>query len=79
MFHNYNCISGLTAIIKNYTKKLGCNFSIHEFRHTYTTTLISCSVDFKTVTKLMEHDVEQTMKTYAHFTDDMLNNTSNIL
>lgn len=75
----YNCISGLTAMLRNYTKKLGYNLSIHEFRHTYATTLISRGVDFKTVAKLMGHDVEQTMKTYSHVTDDMLNNAINIL
>lgn len=75
----YKCISGLTAMLRNYTKKLGYNLSIHEFRHTYATTLISRGVDFKTVAKLMGHDVEQTMKTYSHVTDDMLNNATNIL
>lgn len=75
----YNCVSGLTAMLRNYTKKLGYNLSIHEFRHTYATTLISRGVDFKTVAKLMGHDVEQTLKTYSHVTDDMLNNATNIL
>lgn len=75
----YKCISGLTAMLRNYTKKLGYNLSIHEFRHTYATTLISRGVDFKTVAKLMGHDVEQTMKTYSHVTDDMLNNATNLL
>ena len=75
----YKCISGLTAMLRNYTKKVGYNLSIHEFRHTYATTLISRGVDFKTVAKLMGHDVEQTMKTYSHVTDDMLNNATNIL
>lgn len=75
----YKCISGLTAMLRNYTKKLGYNLSIHEFRHTYATTLISRGVDFKTVAKLMGHDVEQTMKTYSHVTDDMLNNATNVL
>lgn len=75
----YKCISGLTALLRNYTKKLGYDLSIHEFRHTYATTLISRGVDFKTVAKLMGHDVEQTMKTYSHVTDDMLNNATNVL
>lgn len=75
----YKCISGLTAMLRNYTKKLGYNLSIHEFRHTYATTLISRGVDFKTVAKLMGHDIEQTMKTYSHVTDDMLTNATNVL
>lgn len=75
----YKCISGLTALFRNYTKKLGYDLSIHEFRHTYATTLISHGVDFKTVAKLMGHDIEQTMKTYAHVTDDMLSNATDLL
>lgn len=75
----YKCISGLTALFRNYTKKIGYDLSIHEFRHTYATTLISHGVDFKTVAKLMGHDIEQTMKTYSHVTDDMLNNATNLL
>ncbi|MGG7059270.1 tyrosine-type recombinase/integrase [Clostridium tertium] len=66
-------------MLRNYTKKLGYNLSIHEFRHTYATTLISRGFDFKTVAKLMVHDIEQTMKTYSHVTDDMLNNATNVL
>ena len=53
--------------------------SIHELRHTYATALISNGVDFKTVAKLMGHDIEQTMKTYSHVTDDMLNNATKLL
>lgn len=75
----YNCVSGLTNMLRNYTKKIGYNLSIHEFRHTYATTLISNGVDFKTVAKLMGHDIEQTMKTYSHVTDNMLNNATNLL
>lgn len=75
----YKCISGLTALFRNYTKKIGYDLAIHEFRHTYATTLISHGVDFKTVAKLMGHDIEQTMKTYSHVTDDMLNNATNLL
>lgn len=75
----YKCISGLTALLRNYTKKLGYDLSIHEFRHTYATTLISRGVDFKTVAKLMGHDVEQTMKTYSHVTDEMIDNATQLI
>ncbi|MDU7212966.1 tyrosine-type recombinase/integrase [Clostridium sp.] len=75
----YKCISGLTALLRNYTKKLGYDLSIHEFRHTYATTLISRGVDFKTVAKLMGHDVEQTMKTYSHVTDEMMDNATQLI
>jgi integrase len=75
----YKCISGLTKLLRNYTKKLGYDLSIHEFRHTYATSLIARNIDFKTVAKLMGHDVEQTMKTYSHVTDEMLNNATRII
>ncbi|MFW2503805.1 tyrosine-type recombinase/integrase [Clostridium diolis] len=75
----YKCIAGLTALLRNYTKKLGYDLSIHEFRHTYATSLIARGIDFKTVAKLMGHDVEQTMKTYSHVTDDMMNNATKLI
>lgn len=50
--------------------------SIHELRHTYATLLIANGVDFKTVAKLMGHDVKQTLETYSHVTDEMLKNVS---
>lgn len=50
--------------------------SIHELRHTYATLLISSGIDFKTAAQLLGHDVTQTLKTYSHVTDDMLNRAS---
>ena len=75
----YNCVAGLTNLLRNYTRKIGYDLSIHEFRHTYATSLIARGIDFKTVAKLMGHDVEQTMKTYSHVTDEMFNNATNII
>lgn len=75
----YNCVSGLTNLLRNYTKKIGYDLSIHEFRHTYATSLIASGIDFKTVAKLMGHDVEQTMKTYSHVTDEMFNNATDVI
>lgn len=75
----YKCISGLTSMLRNYTLKLGYDLSIHEFRHTYATSLIAKNIDFKTVAKLMGHDVEQTMKTYSHVTDEMMNNATKVI
>lgn len=75
----YKNVTGLTSLLKNYIKKIGYDLSIHELRHTYATALISNGVDFKTVAKLMGHDIEQTMKTYSHVTDDMLNNATKLL
>ncbi|WP_455803973.1 tyrosine-type recombinase/integrase [Clostridium butyricum] len=47
--------------------------SIHELRHTYATLLIGNGIDFKTAAQLLGHDVQQTLKTYSHVTDEMLN------
>lgn len=75
----YKELQGLTPLFKNYTKKLGYDLSIHEFRHTYATSLIARGIDFKTVAKLMGHDVVQTMKTYSHVTDEMLKNATSVI
>lgn len=53
--------------------------SIHELRHTYATMLISNRIDFKTAAKILGHDVEQTLKTYSHVTDDMMKKAKNII
>ena len=36
-------------------------------------------LDFKTVANILGHDIQQTMKTYSHVTDDMLNNAASLL
>jgi integrase len=65
-------ISQIDRITNKYS-----NVSIHELRHTYATLLISNDVDFKTAVKLLGHDVKETINTYSHVTDDMLNNAVN--
>lgn len=60
-------------------KKLKFNISIHELRHTYATKLLYSGIDFKTVAKLMGHDVKETMQTYSHVNDDMMNNAISII
>jgi integrase len=45
--------------------------TIHELRHTYATILISNNIDFKTTAGFLGHDVQQTIKTYSHVTDEM--------
>ncbi|MBB6622071.1 site-specific integrase [Clostridium gasigenes] len=69
------------SISVNLDKQLQRNFKvcIHELRHTYATNLISNGVDFKTAAKLLGHDIEQTMKTYAHVTDDMMKKTADLI
>lgn len=75
----YSQIQGLTPLLKNYLGKMGFDITIHELRHTYATMLISNGIDFKTAAKLLGHDIEQTMKTYSHVTDDMLLNATNLI
>jgi integrase len=60
-------------------KKAGYDISVHELRHTYATTLIANGLDFKTVALLMGHDVKQTIETYSHVTDEMIENAANLI
>lgn len=55
------------------------NVCIHELRHTYATNLISNGIDFKTAAKLLGHNVEQTMKTYSHVTNKMLDTAAELI
>lgn len=75
----YNACNGLNTLLSNYIRKLGYDLSLHELRHTYATNLIAKGIDFKTVAKLMGHDIEETMKIYSHVTDDMMNNATNLI
>ena len=72
-FNNNTISTHLNKELKKY------NITIHELRHTYATTLIKNGLDFKTVAKLLGHDVEQTMKTYSHVTNDMMDRAINII
>ncbi|EDU35703.1 MULTISPECIES: tyrosine-type recombinase/integrase [Clostridium] len=60
-------------------KKEGYDITIHELRHTYATKLISHGLDFKTVARLLGHTVEQTMRTYSHVNDDMMNKANDLI
>lgn len=60
------------------TLKAEENISIHELRHTYATLLVeSNTMDFKTIAKILGHDINQTLKTYSHVTDSMFKNAQN--
>lgn len=52
---------------------------IHELRHTYATKLIANGLDFKTAAYILGHDVEQTLKTYSHVTDEMYNKAADLI
>ncbi|MEG1256669.1 tyrosine-type recombinase/integrase [Clostridium sp.] len=69
---NYKNTNATTSDLRKLYMKLGYDISVHELRHTYATNLIANGLDFKTIAKLMGHNVEQTIKTYSHVTDEML-------
>lgn len=69
----------VTTFVNKKLKILGYNITIHDFRHTYATKLIANGVDFKTAAKLLGHEVEQTMKTYSHVTQEMLDRAKNLI
>lgn len=75
----YSTSNVLVNVLNRYYPKIGYNITIHTLRHTYATTLIGQGVDFKTVAKLMGHDVEQTIKTYSHVTKDMMEKAIEII
>lgn len=70
---NNNTSSITVNLNRHLTRNAG--ISIHELRHTYATN----GIDFKTAAKLLGHDIEQTMRTYSHVTDDMIKNAANII
>ena len=75
----YTAISNISRELGQLYRNLGYDISVHDLRHTYATTLIANGIDFKTVAKLMGHDVKETLSTYSHVTDDMLNKAANTL
>lgn len=77
-YHRINNGSVGTDLSKIY-KKLGYDITIHDLRHTYATHLIANGLDFKTVAQLMGHDVQETIKTYSHVTDDMIKKATNVI
>lgn len=70
----YSMSSNLGKILRRKFK-----ITIHELRHTYATTLIKNGIDFKTAANLLGHDIEQTMRTYSHVTNDMLKDAANLI
>lgn len=66
-----------TNLDKQLRKKF--NTCIHELRHTYATKLIANGLDFKTAAYILGHDVEQTMKTYSHVTDEMYDKAAELI
>lgn len=67
------CVNVNKCIRKNY------NISMHDFRHSLATRLIYEGLDFKTTAKILGHDVEQTIKTYSHVTDEMMEKAKRLI
>lgn len=76
---NFKNTDSVSICLNRLLKIGGYDITVHELRHTYATMLISSGVDFKTAAKLLGHNVEQTMKTYSHVNDDMMNRATNII
>lgn len=60
-------------------KSHGFDISFHELRHTYATKLIANGMDFKTAAKILGHNVQQTIRTYSHVNNDMMNNAKSLI
>lgn len=52
-------------------RRCGYNFSIHDLRHTYATTLLSNGFTYRAVAELIGDTEETVIKAYSHFTEDM--------
>lgn len=74
-------INTTVCLTVNLNKKLKPNFniSLHELRHTFATDLISNGIDFKTAAAILGHDVKETIDTYSHVTDDMMDKAKKII
>lgn len=79
IFQHYSSRESISAVLCSVYRKAGYKISVHELRHTYATTLIANGLDFKTTASLLGHDVKQTMDTYAHVTEDMVEKAKKII
>lgn len=75
----YASTKNFGSTLRECYRSIGYDISVHDLRHTYATTLIANGLDFKTVAKLMGHDVEETIRTYSHVTSDMFDNATKII
>lgn len=57
----------LTAIVR----KILPNHTMHDFRHTYATRLLSSGMDIKTVASLLGDTITTVERVYIHYTDEM--------
>lgn len=65
--------NNITQNVKNLYERLGYKgVSIHTLRHTYVCRLVEKGLDFETIASLIGDSVEITIKTYSHFTKDLM-------
>jgi integrase len=80
IFYTRTNTSGVGHNLSDLYEKLGYDITVHDLRHTYATLLLSDnSIDYKTVAKLLGHDVQETIKTYSHVNDDMMERATNTI
>lgn len=78
IFH-YTTTDGARKTINRILKANNFDFTIHDFRHTYVTRLISKGMDFKSIATLIGDTVEMVMEIYSHFNTDMEDRARNII
>ncbi|NEZ46532.1 site-specific integrase [Clostridium niameyense] len=76
---NFKATNSVCSIVNGKLKKRGFDITIHELRHTYATKLVANGIDFKTAAQILGHSVEQTLKTYSHVNNDMLNKAHSVI
>lgn len=79
IFYNKSSTYSVGLCLIDTYSNLGYNITVHDLRHTYATHLIANGLDFKTVAELMGHDVSETIKTYSHFTNDMMQRATDVI
>ena len=76
---NYATTDSITSHLRKEFHALGFNISPHNLRHTYATSLIAKGLDFRTVANLMGHTMQETIKTYSHVTDEMIERAKDLI
>ena len=79
IFYNRTSGNNLSKELSTTYRSLGYDLTVHDLRHTYATLLIGNGIDFKTAAEFLGHDVETTIKTYSHVTDEMRVKATNII
>lgn len=68
----YKNTNAVSTSLREYYKRIGYKISVHDLRHTYVSRLVANGLDFQTIAALIGDSVEITIKTYSHFTNDMM-------